>query len=150
MIGAKERFVIRAAQNRILKSGHRLLIETIRDQPSFGRRNVAISQRGSQRGSPKQKKRPNRKSRKAKMSIRTAVLEISRPANQGQGPESLTLGIVYLKEINPPHNEKSLEWILLTTQPLTTLEDIESVINYYESRWIIEEFHKAWKSGCQV
>jgi hypothetical protein len=44
-----------------------------------------------------------------------------------------------------------LEWMLLTTYPVTTLEAAGHVVLGYAQRWRIEEFHKAWKSGaCKV
>ena len=39
------------------------------------------------------------------------------------------------------------EWILLTTEPVDSAEDARRIVSYYEDRWKIEEFHKAWKSG---
>jgi hypothetical protein len=43
-----------------------------------------------------------------------------------------------------------LEWILLTTEPITSVDEIRKITRYYESRWRIEDFHKAWKSGVGV
>jgi len=40
--------------------------------------------------------------------------------------------------------------MLLTTEPVATFAEAEQVVRHYEKRWLIEEFHKAWKSGCRV
>ena len=34
--------------------------------------------------------------------------------------------------------------------PVTTIDAANRIIGYYEARWLIEEFIKAWKSGCRV
>ena len=44
-------------------------------------------------------------------------------------------------------NKPGLHWLLLTSESLTCLEDALKVVEYYQCRWKIEEFHKAWKSG---
>ena len=38
--------------------------------------------------------------------------------------------------------------MLLTTESVKTYEATLKVIQYYELRWRIEEFHKAWKTGA--
>lgn len=40
--------------------------------------------------------------------------------------------------------------MLLTTESVATFAEAEQVVQHYERRWLIEEFHKAWMSGCRV
>ena len=42
-----------------------------------------------------------------------------------------------------------MEWFLLTTEPIETNEQLLRVVDIYRHRWIIEEFFKALKTGCQ-
>ncbi len=44
----------------------------------------------------------------------------------------------------------TLEWLLLTTRPVETLDQALEIIAWYSRRWVVEEFHKAWKTGCRV
>ena len=44
----------------------------------------------------------------------------------------------------------SLEWFLLTNEPVATFEDAYRVVGWYECRWIIEEYHKGMKTGCKI
>jgi len=44
----------------------------------------------------------------------------------------------------------ALAWILLTSEPVTSFACARKVTRYYEMRWRIEDFHKAWKSGSGV
>ena len=39
-------------------------------------------------------------------------------------------------------------WRLVTTESVETQEQIEKVIDCYRTRWLIEEFFKAIKTGC--
>ena len=43
-----------------------------------------------------------------------------------------------------------LEWLLLTTRPVESLDQALEIIAWYARRWIVEEFHKAWKTGCRA
>jgi hypothetical protein len=63
---------------------------------------------------------------------------------------SSTVNAVYLKEIDPPNEEKRIVWCLLTSLPITTQVDIIQVVRYYLCRWEIEVFFKTYKSGCKV
>jgi len=50
-----------------------------------------------------------------------------------------------------PPGEKPLDWLLLTNQPVSTLDDALQVLDAYATRWSIEEVHRTWKNGgCHV
>jgi hypothetical protein len=49
-----------------------------------------------------------------------------------------------------PRGKEALEWLLCTTLPCETTEDLLFVAEGYALRWMIEEFHKCEKTGCQV
>jgi hypothetical protein len=51
---------------------------------------------------------------------------------------------------NRPQGEKPIEWLLLTNEPVQTLADAQRVVEWYERRWIIEEYHKGMKTGCGI
>lgn len=56
-----------------------------------------------------------------------------------------------MRELEPPAGLKEpIDWLLLTSLPVRTLEEAMEVISYYEKRWLIEEWHKVLKTGCQV
>ena len=49
-------------------------------------------------------------------------------------------------EANASPNQ--LEWILFTTVPVTDVESVRLVVDWYTYRWVIEEYHKCLKTGC--
>ena len=54
-------------------------------------------------------------------------------------------------ELDPPAPVKEpLEWILLTNVAVQTFEDACQRLDWYACRWIIEEYHKAMKTGCGI
>lgn len=60
-----------------------------------------------------------------------------------KGYTPLTLNVV--KAYNDDH-----EWILLTSLPIETIDQIKETVIIYKSRWHIEDYHKVLKTGYQV
>lgn len=67
--------------------------------------------------------------------------------------------VIHVREIRDPqdHPAKSkakgpepLEWILLTNVPVQNAADAWERVDWYRCRPVIEEFHKAMKTGCGV
>lgn len=63
-------------------------------------------------------------------------------------PKTLPVNVIYVNEIAPPKNAEPVEWILLTTEPISTKKAILRIVDIYRSRWLIEEYFKALKTGC--
>ena len=57
---------------------------------------------------------------------------------------------VLVTEVHPPAGEQPIEWLLLTNEPVSQLEDAWRVTMWYECRWVVEEYHKGMKTGCGV
>ena len=58
--------------------------------------------------------------------------------------------VVRAWEPQPPEGQEPLEWILLTTLPITCASDAWEVVQWYGWRWLLEDFHKALKTGCRM
>ena len=46
--------------------------------------------------------------------------------------------------------KNALEWILFTTVPVTDAASALERIDWYRLRWVVEEYHKALKTGCAM
>jgi hypothetical protein len=57
---------------------------------------------------------------------------------------------VYAKEVDCPENETPVEWMLLTTEVVADIQTASTILRWYSYRWHVEEYHKIFKSGCQV
>ncbi|HBF38650.1 MAG TPA: hypothetical protein DDW50_15195 [Firmicutes bacterium] len=67
-------------------------------------------------------------------------------------PTGVPLGILSKisgRENNYP-NIPPIEWFLLTTIPIGSLEEAVQKIEAYRERWKIERFHYILKSGCGI
>ncbi len=140
-------FVVRSQHNRGIYIGHsdrserRLLHDHARTLPALGGRAVWVQRRAGQPG------------RWAKCLIAAAPVQVTAPhVKRGiHRNQPLCLWVVRVWEVDPPKWVKEpLEWILLTNTPTVTLADAVERIEWYEKRWMIEEFHKAQKTGCGI
>jgi hypothetical protein len=61
-----------------------------------------------------------------------------------------TVYAVYATELSPPDGEKPIEWMLLTSLPVETLAQAQTIIGWYRARWEIEIYFHVLKSGCRA
>jgi len=71
------------------------------------------------------------------------------PRGESSG-ENLRTFVVHVEELNPPVNVTALKWILLTNVPATTFAEANRRIDWYACRPVVEELHKAMKTGCGI
>jgi hypothetical protein len=143
-------FVVRSAHDRIahLDDGEMRLREAMRETTAVFTRDVAISPRETGGWNAK-RHLPSRDARRAELKASAREVTFIRPHTAGdEVSESLTLNVVHVVEKNPPDGETAIEWLLLTTLPIATPEEIAIVIDIYRARWVIEEYFKALKTGC--
>lgn len=58
--------------------------------------------------------------------------------------------VIRVWEVDAPAGEDPVEWLLLTNVTVADITQMRTVVSYYQRRPIIEEYHKAFKSGCGV
>ncbi|HEY9155793.1 MAG TPA: IS4 family transposase [Opitutaceae bacterium] len=145
------RFVIRGGRDRALANEQGLMEGLLEKTEARAHQEVKVSAR-----KPKRREliapRPGaeRKERIAKLSVGSHVVEIRRPKSKKKLAEehSIKFNLVHVWESKPPRGEAPIEWVLFTTEPIDTPEQLLEVVAFYRSRWIIEEFFKALKTGC--
>lgn len=91
-----------------------------------------------------------RENRAAKVQVRSVTVELRGPTRPGGRLANHTLNIVQASEVDPPEGCTPLSWTLLTDLPVATLGQCVRVIRIYRCRWLIEEFHKAMKTGLNI
>jgi hypothetical protein len=82
--------------------------------------------------------------------IKTDRLRLHPPHRPGQRLPEVELNAVWVEEVRPPKGHEPLQWLLLTSLPVSTRQDALEVVDAYACRWQIEVFFKVLKSGCQV
>jgi Transposase DNA-binding/Transposase Tn5 dimerisation domain len=139
-----ERFVVRVRGDRLVHTEQdpiaHFLGEVAREQaPIVGTLLMEVPQRGG------------RPARVADLTVRAMPICLRRPARlMGCYPATLQVNLVVAREESPAVQAEPLEWILVTTEPIKTPEQVLQVLEYYRMRWKIEEFHRVWKSGVGV
>ena len=91
-----------------------------------------------------------RKSRDAEFEIRVCHVTLNAPKHLRNRNDLVPMNVVLVSEVDPPQGEQRIEWVLMTTLPISTLNEILTIIEYYTCRWMIEVFFKTLKSGCKV
>lgn len=91
--------------------------------------------------------RPGRRARTAHLAIRFASMELRRPKNTIEKglPDTIPVRVVQVVEPNPPKDAEPVDWILLTTHDVGTLEQAWQIVEWYRRRWIIEQFFRTLK-----
>jgi hypothetical protein len=145
-VAQNRRFVVRSCSSRAVQVGHgndgpqQLLHTYARALPLHGHRSVQVGARTSQ---------PDRK---VTVGVAAAAVVVLPPQVRRGDYEKrpLALWVVRVAEIEPPAGVPAVEWILLTNVPVATTADAWERTQWYECRWIIEEYHKGQKTGCAL
>jgi len=112
-------------------------------------REVALSERKGSAAPRASKSHPVRNARLATLSFSATTVVLKRPAYlRDPIAKTLTLNVVHVIEPNPPTGEPPVEWLLFTTLPVDSQKKVATVVDNYRARWTIEEFNKAFKTGC--
>jgi len=134
-------FIVRVARNRRLEDLNNKLYDTLGQIAPMATDTITV---GRQR---------NQHEREASVEIRYTTVTLHPPKNRPQSAQSfeltpLTVQVVEVREINPPEDVKQpLLWILMTSIPLTSLDDAQRIVRFYTYRWLVERFHFVLKSG---
>ena len=138
-------FVVRAAQDRALVAGPGKapagrLFAGARAQPSAGQ--FPLSLRG----------RPGQAAREVALHVSfSPLLALRAPQRPGGATgkgDPIPCSVVRVWEATEADAATpGLEWLLLSDQPVTTFAQAHECARQYTSRWLIEDFHKALKTG---
>ena len=146
LVGRDQGFVVRSNRSRVVRRGHDPqgpkddLHAYARAQPLRGRRDIVVSAH------------PGQPARKATVAVAFAAVLVWPPhVRRGEYVKRpLPLWVVRVCEVEPPKGVKPLEWILLTNRKVATVTDAWERSSWYECRWVLEEYHKAQKTGCAI
>ena len=99
--------------------------------------------------------RPGVAARTAKIQLSVIRVAFPRPSQYSEwvkkcGIKELQMNAVIVQEVDAPKGVTPIRWVLLTSLPVETFEDAWQVVEDYENRWLVEEYHKVMKSGCSL
>ena len=147
LLSAELDFVVRADPNRRTKDNYGASV-IVGKKPASLFRTVQLNPRAKHRHNTATL--PARGERTAHLEVRWASITLSRQRHNQCEAGEIVINAVHVTEPNPPPGEPAVEWMLLTTEPVDSLEEATAVVDHYRARWIIEEYFKALKTGCKL
>jgi hypothetical protein len=130
--------VVRARDNRALDEEVQRLWPHMHLRPKAGTIELQVPRHGKQ------------PARTAEMSLHFGEISLSPPNNKPHLAPIRMWAVFIREELPPTPVKQSLEWMLLTTVPVSGLVDAIERVQWYARRWGIEVFHRILKSGCQI
>jgi transposase-like protein/transposase Tn5 family protein len=99
--------------------------------------------------------RPGQRARTATLEVCFGTLAMPIPKHKSPyvkslDPEPISMSAVWVREVDAPKGVSPINWVLYTSLPVATFDDAWRIVGYYETRWLVEEYHKALKTGCSV
>ena len=144
------RFVVRMQHNRKVLGASRIR-DILADVRAEAERSVPLSKRFKPAGTKQRKVHPPRVERLAKLAFGSCHVALQRPSTATQAAaEQLDVNVVHVWETDCPSGETPIEWVLYTSEPIDTPEQLLQVVDWYRARWVIEEYFKALKTGCAI
>ena len=142
--------LVRAGQKRNTTDGQDWA-DQVRKTTVIAGQTITIRPRNAKIGDGKSARSRSREGRSAELEIRKATIEVRRPEHGDKRlPKSITVNVVLCEETNPPKGEDPISWMLVTTLPIETEEDVQRIISAYCIRWQIEVYFRTLKSGCRI
>lgn len=131
-------YIIRGYQDRRLADSPAHLDEALAGAPVLGEMTLAL------------RARPGQPARVARVQVRAVTVKLSGPWRPGGRAADFTSQVVEVREISPPEGSPPLHWRLLTSLPCQSWAQVRRIIGRYTARWLVEEYHKALKTGTGV
>jgi hypothetical protein len=149
MLTRGQNFVVRLSQRERRAEGG-AIGKLARTAPVVAEREVWLSARSAPPGPAQRQRHPARRARQATLEISAYPrAELLRPQTCGTDySPRIVINVVRVIETKPPRGAEPVEWLLYTSLPVDTPEQILAVVDAYRQRWLIEEFFKALKTGC--
>ena len=114
------------------------LLKTVRDVPEMGQRILELPAS------------PGQAARQAQLAVSWQSVILRSPRNTPGEDKYMTAWAVRTWEKEPPAEGDPIEWLLITSAPVQSLPEALERIEWYTCRWIIEEYHRCLKTGCNI
>lgn len=145
---AQLRYVIRASPQRQTTAAKRCVTDVLATQPATVFRTVSLTPRSQRKAVSSRGRHPARAERDATLHIRWGQITLGRRQYTESTIPTLSVWAVHVVEPDPPPGDAPIEWMLLTSEAVQTIDDATAVVDHYRARWLIEEYFKALKTGC--
>lgn len=131
-------WLIRAAHNRCVCHPEEYLWEAVQATEPLGHTDLLVPARGS---IPQ---------RTARLTLRCAPVRLRPPKARASSLIEIDAFAIHAIEDAPPEGTEPLEWMLLSSVPTGSLDEVLERLAWYARRWTIESWHRVLKSGCRI
>jgi Transposase DNA-binding/Transposase Tn5 dimerisation domain len=146
-------WLIRLGQDRAVLGGGaatRLIRDRLAVASVLFTKAIRVRTREAKVACEKRRRQRSRPGRKTVVEARAATVTLRPPARPDRTLPEVTVNVVWVREPHPPADDDPVEWLLVTTLPIGTVEEVRTVVGYYTVRWMIEVLFRTLKSGCRV
>ena len=134
-------FLVRGCHNRSITGTHSKWLDAARVAPRLFECSVNVSPRTAKVVIETRKRQVSREARVAEIEVRAATVTVRPGFRKGLKLPEVTLNIVLAEERDPPCGVTPIQWLLATTLPIDSVEQVQKIISYYSVRWQIETNH---------
>ena len=129
----------------------RRLREAVEKQPALFVQEINVRGRRTDYACHRPQRRQPRESRQTQVEVRAATVVLRAPQRPGaQKLPDTAVNVVQVREAAPPEGDVPVEWLLITTLPINTMDEVRAIVGYYSVRFLIEVLFHVLKSGCRV
>lgn len=131
-------WLIRACRNRNVEHDEKYLWKAMETVSILGEVELRIPVSGSTT------------TRTVRLALRCAPLRL-RPPRHTKGMLELEVFAIHAFQVGASEKGfEPLEWMLLSSVPTHTYEEVLERLKWYSRRWTIESWHRVLKSGCRI
>jgi hypothetical protein len=87
-----------------------------------------------------------RETRDAQVVVRAARVTLRPPWRADRKLPPVTVNVVLVSEVDSPPGDEPVEWLLLTSLPIDSVEQVRQIIQYYSVRWMAVYMIVAWRT----
>jgi hypothetical protein len=118
--------------------------------PLLFTKEISVRGRSSDYNVSRGARRQPRESRTAVVEVRATTVLLRGPYRLGGSLPDVSVNVVQVREVAPPSGDVPVEWLLITTLPIGTPDEVRTVVGYYTVRFLVEVLFRILKSGCRV
>ncbi len=133
-------WIVRACQNRALlcesgeNPGEKYIRECVLREPVLFGKTVRVRGRKGKVACDTRGRRQPRESRDAEVVVRAVRVTLRPPWRPDRKLPPVTVNVVLVSEVNPPSGDEPVEWLLLTSLPIDTDEQVRQILRDEEDR----------------
>jgi hypothetical protein len=144
------KLIVRAGQER-KTDGQGDWLAAARKSECLFKCSVDVSARRAKfRSKANYNRQADRDARVAEMEVRVCAVTLKPPCRPDRKLPPVTVNLVLCEEPKPPDGCEPIQWLLATNLPITSVDEVQRVLDAYCIRWQIEIFFKTLKSGCRI